>query len=173
VGPLWGDFGMISDETFKLGFRRLASGVSCVTTRWNGQQHGFVATSVSSLCGDPPTLIVCVNRTVSSHDPISESGILCVNVLCHGDHAIAALFGDKDRRQSRFSGPGWTEMTTGSPVLREALVAFDCVIDARLPYGTHTIFIARIVDALVSNSSAESPLLYFDGSFRELGERLQ
>jgi flavin reductase len=164
---------MISTETFKLGFRRLASGVSCVTTKWNGQQHGFVATSVSSLCGDPPTLIVCVNRTVSGHDPISESGILCVNVLCHGDRGIATLFGDKDRRQSRFSGQDWTEMRTGAPVLREALVAFDCVLDTQIPYGTHTIFIGRIVDALVRGSSTESPLLYFDGSFRELGERLQ
>jgi flavin reductase len=164
---------MISDEKFKLGFRRLASGVSCVTTKWKGKQHGFVATSISSLCGDPPTLIVCVNRTVSSHDPIRESGILCVNVLCHGDHAIAALFGDRDRRQSRFSEHGWTEMATGAPVLRDALVAFDCVVDTQVPYGTHTIFIGRIVDACVSVSSTERPLLYFDGYFRELGERLQ
>jgi flavin reductase len=164
---------MISSEKFKRGFRRLASGVSCVTTKWNGQQFGFVATSVSSLCNDPPTLIVCVNKTVSSHNPISESGILCVNVLCHGDEAIATLFGDKKRRQSRFSGKGWTEMSTGAPVLREALVAFDCVVDTRVSYETHTIFIGRIVDALVRDSVTESPLLYFDGSFRELGERLQ
>jgi flavin reductase len=164
---------MISEEIFKLGFRRLASGVSCVTTRWNGQPHGFVATSVSSLGNEPPTLIVCVNRTVSSHDPISESGILCVNVLCHGDQDMAILFGDKDRRQSRFASQDWTEMRTGAPVLREALVAFDCVVDSQIPYGTHTIFIGRIVDALVCRSSIESPLLYFDGSFCELGHRLQ
>jgi flavin reductase len=164
---------MVSDEMFKLGFRRLASGVSCVTTKCDGQRHGFVATSVSSLCVDPPTLIVCVNRAVSGHDPISKSGILCVNVLCHEDHAIAALFVDKDRRQGRFSGQGWTELRTGAPVLRAALVAFDCIVDSEVPYGTHTIFIGRIVDACMSASSAESPLLYFDGSYRELGERLQ
>src|SRR4051812_18189710 len=105
----------ISSETFKLGFRRLASGVSCVTTQFNGRQHGFVATSVSALCGDPPTLIVCVNRTVSSHDQIGESGIFCVNVLGEADQATAALFSDKDQRQSRFSGPDWIELTTGAP----------------------------------------------------------
>jgi flavin reductase len=164
---------MITSKIFKMGFRRLASGVSCVTTKWNGQRHGFVATSVSSLCNEPPTLIVCVNRTVSSHDPIRESGVLCVNVLCHGDQAMASLFADKDRRESRFSGRDWTEMKTGAPVLREALVAFDCVVDTQVPYASHTIFIGRIVDALVRRSSTESPLLYFDGSFRELGERMQ
>jgi flavin reductase (DIM6/NTAB) family NADH-FMN oxidoreductase RutF len=106
---------MISNEIFELGFRRLASGVSCVATKWNGQPHGFVVISVSSLGNEPPTLIVYVNRTVSSHGSISESGILCVNVLCHGDLVPAILFADKDRRQSRFASQNWTEMRTGAP----------------------------------------------------------
>jgi flavin reductase len=163
---------MISNETFKRAFRRLAASVCCITTHWKGDPYGFVATSVSSLTSEPPTLLVCVNKAVSSHEPIVQSGILCVNVLRDGDHAVAALFADKDLRHTRFSKHAWTTRKTGAPVLPDALVAFDCIVETKVSYGTHTVFIARILDVQIENSLVEKPLLFFDGGYRELGERV-
>jgi flavin reductase len=159
---------MIDEDSFRRGFRRLASGVCCITTRWRDRPHGFLATSVSSLSGQPPALIVCVSRDVSSHESFRDAGVLCVNVLAESEKSVAVLFSDKSRRDLRFADRSWTAMRTGAPVFGGALVAFDCEIDTTIPYATHTIFICRIVDALIGAAVDAAPLLYFDGSFREL-----
>src|SRR3569833_655882 len=60
---------MIDHSEFKQGMRRLAAGVSVVTTMDGAQPHGFSATSVTSVSADPaPLLLVCVNKAVSCHD---------------------------------------------------------------------------------------------------------
>lgn len=163
---------MISDEQFKRGFRRLASGVSCVTTKWEEQCYGFAATSVTSLTNSPPTLLVCVDKSTSNFESIKASGIFCINVLRYDDCDTASLFADKSRRDSRFLDRSWIELKTGVPVLADALVAFDCRIEQSHSYGTHNIFIATIVDALI-NDVLEKPLLYFDGLYCEVAEATQ
>ena len=54
---------MIDPGLFKNGMRRLASGVSLVTTVLDGQRHGLVATSVCAVSAEPPSLLVRVNRS--------------------------------------------------------------------------------------------------------------
>lgn len=159
---------MIARDLFRQGFRRLASGVSCVTTVWQERPYGFLATSVSSLSSDPPALIVCVNRGAASHEALLNSGVLCVNVLSQNAKGMAAAFADSGKREERFASCDWTRLKTGAPVLGDAFVAFDCEIDKSIPYASHTILVCRIVDGFVSEGAPEAPLLYFDGAFREL-----
>ena len=156
-------------DLFRLGMRRLASGVSLITTRHAGASHGLVATSVSSLTGEPPTLLVCVNRTTTCHDPIAEAGVFCVNMLAARHREIAAQFGSSKRRAERFRDGDWTHLVTGAPVLLDCLAAFDCRVETVVPYGTHTIFIGA-VEAVRLPDDAIEPLLYVDGAFRDLAD---
>jgi flavin reductase (DIM6/NTAB) family NADH-FMN oxidoreductase RutF len=57
---------------------------------------------------------------------------------------------------------GWRTLTTGAPVLADALVNFDCKLINRVDVGTHTIYIGSIVDVAVTDGS---PLIYADGLF--------
>ena len=65
---------MVDPQTFKAGMRRLASGIALVTTRHAETNYGLAATSVSALTAEPPTLLVCINRSASCHDAITASG---------------------------------------------------------------------------------------------------
>lgn len=51
---------------FKTAMRHLAGAVAVITTGAGEARTGFTATSVSSFSMEPPTLIVCLNRTSSS-----------------------------------------------------------------------------------------------------------
>ena len=78
---------------FKLGMRRLASGVSIVATSDEQGPKGFLATSVSSVALDPwPCLLVCVNKTTSSHDAFIRTQVFSVNVLAERQVDIARRF---------------------------------------------------------------------------------
>ncbi|MBE7197665.1 MAG: flavin reductase [Parafilimonas terrae] len=158
---------MIEPALFKQGMRRLASGVSLVTTIRDGVPHGFLATSVSSVSAAPdPCLLVCVNRSASAHDPIQASGIFCINLLGVEEQAWAEGFGDRPRER-RFHDRDWTSLATGAPALPGAVASFDCQVAKVVEVNSHTLFIGHVV-ALALAERAGEPLLYCDGRFRSL-----
>jgi flavin reductase (DIM6/NTAB) family NADH-FMN oxidoreductase RutF len=57
----------------------------------------------------------------------------------------------------------WLACENGLPALEEAQANLECVIDAMLAYGTHSIVIARVLKARVSETVA--PLIYQDGAY--------
>jgi flavin reductase len=152
---------------FKLGMRRLASGVTLITTVVGEQCHGLVATAVSSLSADPPSLLACVNQNASAHGPIRASGIFCVNVLAAAQKEHAARFSSSRDRGQRFQGGDWRVMKTGAPALAGSLVSFDCKLRQLYEYESHTIFIGEIVDVELWAASIQ-PLVYMDGTYRNI-----
>ncbi len=151
--------------TFKKGMRQLAGGVTLITTCCEGVRGGLTATAVCSVSAAPPQLLACVNKTASAHDPIGKSGIFCVNVLSTRHIALALRFSGQEGvdGEARFDEKSnWRTLATGSPVLADALVNFDCKLVNRVDVGTHTIYIGHIVDVAVSDGN---PLIYSDGLF--------
>lgn len=160
------DAGPVDGARFRLGMRRLASGVSLVTTELDGIPRGLIATSVSSLTDEPPTLIVCVNRSASGHAPLCEARRMCVNVLAVTHREIASQFSNSHRRGERFKSGSWTTMTTGAPVLEDAIASFDCRIEQVIDYATHSIFVGLVLDARAPEG-AQKPMIYFNRGFTE------
>ena len=153
------------NEEFKLGMRRLASGVSIIATRDEEGPKGFVATSVSSVALEPtPCLLVCVNRAVSSHDALIRAGVFSVNLLAQPQVDTALSFSSSSKRAERFRKDRWTSLVTGAPVYSDALASFDCELQDSTVIQTHTILIGRAVAVRRSPQIAE-PLIYYNGSF--------
>jgi len=156
---------------FKLAMRRLASGVSIVTTMDGDTPHGFAATSVTSVSADPaPLLLVCVNKTVSCHDLMLASGRFCVNVLSEADIETARLFSSSENRHRRFELCSWEKLSTGAPALSGALASFDCRIHRAVEVQTHTVLFGEVVETRLLNAEFQ-PLVYVDGRFDGLRSR--
>jgi flavin reductase len=156
---------MSDPDLFKRGMRRLAAGVSVITTLDDGQPAGFVATAVTSVCADPaPSLLICVNRSASCHALIHKSGIFCVNVLGEGDVEIANLFSSREHRHRRFTDCDWEALETGAPALTGALASFDCRVSEKMEVESHTVFLGRVATIKLWEREVH-PLLYVDGHF--------
>lgn len=148
---------------FKLGMRRLASGVSIVATTDERGPKGFLATSVSSLALDPsPCLLVCVNKSTSSHDAFIRTQVFSVNLLAGRQVDIARRFSLPELRDARFESGAWEILETGAPIYRDALASFDCRLMTTFTVQTHTVLIGRAV-AVRSADTAVEPLIYYDG----------
>ncbi len=156
---------MTHSEMFKQGMRRLAAGVSIVTTIEDGQPHGFAATSVTSVSADPaPLLLVCVSKTVSCHDTIVRTGKFCVNVLRETDIETARLFSSSEHRHRRFELCDWKTLATGAPVLTNALANFDCSVQHAMEVQSHTVFFGKVEEIALLGEDVH-PLLYVNGQF--------
>lgn len=143
------------------------SPVCVITTAHEGSRTGLTATAVSSLCADPPRLLVCVNRSGASHAMITASGRFCVNVLAEEQGQIARLFaGMSGKDADRFAAGEWHRLVTGAPALAGATAAFDCELAATVDQFSHTIFIGEVV--AVTTSQNRDPLLYGARRFRTL-----
>ena len=68
---------------FRVAMRRYPAAVTIVTASDNQRRHGMTATAVTSLSLDPPSLLVCLNRTTLLHDIMLSARRFCVNVLGH------------------------------------------------------------------------------------------
>ena len=58
-------------SSFRTAMRHVAATVYAVTTGHGGGRYGILATAVSSLSFEPPSLLVCVNRSASLHAPLA------------------------------------------------------------------------------------------------------
>ncbi|OYW87611.1 MAG: hypothetical protein B7Z20_04710, partial [Sphingobium sp. 32-64-5] len=74
----------------KAAMRGFAQSVVIITTIDDrGGRYAMAATAVTPLSMEPPSMLICVNRTVSSH-PILEGGAnFCLNILGVDQEAIA------------------------------------------------------------------------------------
>jgi flavin reductase len=153
----------IESEVFKSGMRRLAAGVSIITTTGRDGPRGLTATAVCSVSVEPPTLLCCVNRGSSAHDTIRAAGILAINFLAEPDQGLATRFSGAETRESRFALGRWSTLATGSPILETALASFDCRVVSTIDGASHSIFFAEVIAA--RNGEAAAPLLYFDGNY--------
>jgi len=155
---------------FKRGMRALAGAVNIITSVSDGKRYGMTATAVCSASADPPTVLVCVNRSTTTHRAIEASGVFCVNVLRHEDRELSGLFSgggpEGMRGEARFREEDWARLATGAPVLASALVSFDCRVVNRLQHGTHTIFLGEVAEIRIGRKG--KPLLYSDGQYAKL-----
>lgn len=156
----------IPDElpsVFKAAMRRLAASVSVVVAKGDDGPIGIAATSITSLTVDPPAVLVCVNRLVKLHALLLPTAPLSVNLLSADQKDVSAAFGGGLPQDQRFSVGDWRDTDLGLPELAGAQANLHCVIDAMLAYGTHSIVIARVLRARVSDTV--SPLIYQDGAY--------
>ncbi|MEW6690392.1 MAG: flavin reductase family protein [Pseudomonadota bacterium] len=156
----------VSPEQYKLGMRSFAGAVTILTSSHGGRSYGMTATAVCSAAADPPTVLVCVNRGTTTHEAMAKAGVFCVNVLRAEDRELSGLFSGAQKGEARFRDGHWTRLVTGSPVLIDALVSFDCKIVSRLAHGTHTVFLGEVEELRIGKKG--KPLLYADGQYAKL-----
>jgi flavin reductase (DIM6/NTAB) family NADH-FMN oxidoreductase RutF len=156
----------VDAEQFKAGMRTLAGAVNIITSTHAGHRYGMTATAVCSATADPPTVLACINKLASTHGAVAKSGVFCVNVLRAEDWELSSSFSGALSVEARFKTRDWTRLATGSPVLIDALVCFDCRVVKRMAHGTHTIFLGQVEEVLFGNKG--KPLLYSEGQYAKL-----
>jgi flavin reductase (DIM6/NTAB) family NADH-FMN oxidoreductase RutF len=153
-------------EQFKIGMRSLAGAVNIITSAHAGHRYGMTATAVCSATADPPTVLVCINKLAATNGAIAKGKVFCVNVLRADDWELSTSFSGAHSGEARFKSRNWSKLATGSPVLVDSLVAFDCRVVRSLAHGTHTIFLGQVEQVLIGKKG--KPLLYSEGQYAKL-----
>ena len=143
------------------------SSVCVITTRCEGERYGLTATAVSSVCANPPRLLVCVNKSGFTYNKIIAAGHFGVNVLSDTQEKVGKSFaGMLGRDFDRFSVGEWRIGQNGSPLLQDASAVFECKIVESLDQFSHTVLIGEVKEA--SAGIGRDALVYGARRFRSL-----
>jgi len=133
-------------KSYREAMSRVGAAVNIITTTGREGDSGFTASAVCSVTDDPPTLLVCMNRTAKLNPTFKETRILCVNVLAPEHEELSPIFASVGElpMSERFALATWRRLTTGAPALETAAASFDCTIDQITEVGTHSVFFCGV-----------------------------
>jgi len=154
-------------DSFRQAMRRVASTVNVISICVEGEAMGITATAVSPISMDPPSLLVCINRTASVHPSMADMSHFGVNVLHRDQAEVAHMFADRTHVERRFA-QGWETGPTHPPRLIDAQASILCRRIDHHQFGTHSIFIG-VVEAVTTREGI-NPLVYLDGRYGTVGD---
>jgi flavin reductase (DIM6/NTAB) family NADH-FMN oxidoreductase RutF len=155
----------ISADEFKAALATRACAVAVVTARAGDRVHGMTVTDWAGVSVDPPLALVCADKKSNTLGVMDAGGCFAINVLARGQEALSNKFASNKDEWSRFEGLDVEEGTTGAPLIRSAIVSLDCRVVASHEAGDHWIYVGEIEHVTLRGGE---PLLYCDGSYREL-----
>jgi flavin reductase (DIM6/NTAB) family NADH-FMN oxidoreductase RutF len=108
-------------------------------------------------------MLVSVDHKTSALGGIVARRHFAINFLPADAADAADAFGGRAglTGASRFAAGRWRVLSTGAPVFRDALGAFDCTLDQVVDRGPVSILIGTVV-AAASRADGE-PLIFFRG----------
>jgi flavin reductase (DIM6/NTAB) family NADH-FMN oxidoreductase RutF len=96
------------------------------------------------------------------HASLEDVSHFCVNVLHRSQEWIAQMFADRSQQALRFS-TGWHVDCERPPRLIDAQAAILCRRIDHHRFGTHSIFIGQVEEAVLRPDV--DPLVYLDGRY--------
>ena len=147
----------------RVGLRGLAKAVTVISCCDGSRRYAMTATAVNELSMDPPSMLICVNRSASLFGPLVDGAHFCINVLQASQAEISALCSGKARGEARFAVGSWRSSSLGPPYLLEAQSSFVCRNVSKLEFGTHGIFVGQVEQVYMREQN--DPLVYMDGRY--------
>ena len=84
---------MVNRDDFRTAMSKFATGVTVVSSVDDkGEPHSMTANSFTSVCLDPPTVLVCVAHGTNTHGFVSNNGTFGVNILAEEQEYLGAYF---------------------------------------------------------------------------------
>ncbi len=154
---------MSIQDNFRLAMRRYIYSVSIMSNKDNADNpNAITVSSVTSISMDPPSLLICINKSSRIHNSIELESKFCINLLNNKQEDLSNICSDEDMYDQRFKNENWN--LDGIPFLKNAQANIFCKVDKLTSYHTHTIVIGLVEDANYADEI--STLTYVDGEYK-------
>jgi flavin reductase (DIM6/NTAB) family NADH-FMN oxidoreductase RutF len=148
---------VIAPAELRRAASRFATGVALVTAPGG---RALVVDSFISASLDPPLVAFAPSRTSLTWRSMRRTGRFGVSVL---DASHAGSIRERARPGAdRLAGLD-VALLDGVPVLRDALTALVCALEAEHAAGDHSIVVGRVL--AIRHGDARPPLVFFAGGF--------
>ena len=145
---------------FRSALSQFATGVTVITTLDDkGQPHSMTANAFSSICLDPPTVMVCIAHGTHTFGYLEKTGRFGVNILKQEQQELGAYFAKRPEDRTGDVEYEYSEADDGLPILDGSMVFFSCEVLGAHVYGDHTIYVGMVKEMRQIESGA--PLMFY------------
>lgn len=130
----------------------LSYGLYIVTSADGETKNGLIVNTVFQVSADPAKIAVCVNKNSLTHDVIEKSRVLAVMPLEQATPMVfIGNFGFRTgRNYDKFAKVAYQTGQTGCPLVTQHTLSYiEARVSQTVDVGTHTLFIAEVVDGNV------------------------
>ena len=158
----------VGPQHYRDAMARFAGAVHVATTDGPAGRRGTTIIATCSVSDSPPTVLACLNRENRSNDLFVENGRFALNTLPTEMQPLAEAFSGLTglTQDERFALGEWEVLSTGAPVLKDALAVFDCEIIDTKDHATHRVLFGKVTGLRLGDRLR--PLIYFDRTYRAL-----
>ena len=155
----------IDGREFRDALGRFATGVCLITTVNEDQEAlAMTANSFSSVSLDPPLVLWSLQNNSDVYDVFARPRYFAINVLASEQEGLSNQYARKG--QHGLDAAHYRAGKYGAPIVRDALVSFECELYATHEGGDHLIIVGRVHD--MHSRPDGAPLLFYGGAYREL-----
>jgi flavin reductase (DIM6/NTAB) family NADH-FMN oxidoreductase RutF len=146
----------------KNALRALSYGVYIISTYDEGRPTGCTANSVMQITSSPATVAVSINKDNYTHDCIKRLGKFAVSVIGeNSDPILIGGFGFRSGRDTdKFANVDYSTKSY-FPVINDAVAYMVCEVREAMDAGTHTVFLAEVIDADTLKNDAPMTYKYY------------
>jgi flavin reductase (DIM6/NTAB) family NADH-FMN oxidoreductase RutF len=138
----------------------------------SGQVAAATVNWVTQVAFEPPLVVVGVKVDSHAHALIKETKAFALNVLGKGQQPLAfTFFKPVEVAGGAISGQPFRPGTTGAPILTNTPAFVECMLEATVEKGDHSVFVGRVVEAGVARQPegrADDVTLWL----KELGDKV-
>ena len=143
----------------------ISYGLYVLTANADGKDNGCIVNTVTQVTTTPNQVIVAVNKANYTHDIIAGTGKFTASVI--SEQATFDLFQrfgfQSGRGADKFSGFDHVQRTANGTLAvtqgTNAFISGDVV--QQIDVGTHTIFLAKVVDMATLGDAASATYAYY------------
>lgn len=152
---------MVDVQDFKNVMARWTTGISVITTAYEGQWRGFTANSFASVSIDPLLISMSIAKTLHTLQFVEASQTFAVNILSSAQADLGKRFAGMipEFNENRFDGLDVTLSANSNPLLPDTLGWMDCKVYKTVDLGASTLFLGEVTGAHWADGE---PLAYFN-----------
>ncbi len=144
---------------------QISYGLFVLTAHQNGKDNGCIINTVTQVTSDPLQVTIAVNKLNHTHDMIAATDHFTASVLSEkADFELFKHFGfQSGKTVNKFSGFDAVQRTANGTlaVTRGTNAYISADVTQKIDVGTHTIFLAKVVDAESLSDTPSATYTYY------------
>lgn len=152
-------------EEFKAAVGKFPTGVTVISTSYEGKMWAFTANSFTSVSLEPSLISFCLEKAATSFKVFKESPYFAVSILSSDQADLSVHFASHSL--DKFNSIEYRiGEYSNAPLINGAISFIECKKYDQFECGDHFIFVGEVKKIYIDET--KSPLLYFAKTYLEL-----
>jgi len=154
-----------------MAFRNLTYGLFFITANDGDKDNGCIVNTVGQITVTPNQISISMNKNNLTHDMVLKTGVLNVSVLTQATpfsvfENFGLVSGKNEDKFKRAEAQSWSSKLKRAEngcyyLANYANAMFSCKVVSTLDAGTHTIFLAEVMEAQAIGTEPSCSYAYY------------